>query len=134
MQGTDADNCARPPTTVDRVAFLDQLLCQRLAEVEAAEARLAKRLEQVNDAEQRLVNLQAALTQSNSAAGTTIQQLAEFRTKAQETTASIIQSAQGTFAKLAQAAQKVNADAKEMLDSLPKAITARIEVLKGEVE
>ncbi len=134
MQGKDADNCAKQPTTVDRVAFLDQLLCQRLAEVEAAEARLAKRLEQVNGAEQRLVNLQAALTQSNSAAGTTISQLSEFRAKAQETTASIVQSAQGTFAKLAQSAQKVNADAKELMESLPKAVAARIEVLKGEVE
>jgi len=134
MQGTDADKCAKPPTTVDRVAFLDQLLCQRLAEVEAAEARLAKRLEQVNAAEQRLVNLQTALAQSNSAAGVTINQLAEFRIKAQETTASIIQSAQGTFARMAQTAQKVNSDAKEMIDSLPRAVAARIEVLKGEVE
>jgi hypothetical protein len=134
MQSRDADNVAKGPTTVDRVAFLDQVLCQRLAEVEAAEGRLAKRLEQVNAAEQRLVNLQTALTQSNSAAGVTINQLGEFRSKAQETTASIIQAAQGTFAKLAQSAQKVTADARELMESLPRSVAARIEVLKGEVE
>src|SRR5437016_481344 len=106
MQSKDADKCTKAPSTVDRVAFLDQLLCSRLAEVEAAEGRLARRLEAVTAAEQRLVNLQTALTQSNSAAGVTINQLAEFRGKAQETTASIIQAAQGTFTKLAQSAQK----------------------------
>src|SRR5689334_5558900 len=68
MQSRDADKSAKAPSTVDRVAFLDQHLCQRLAEVEAAEARLAKRLEQVKAAEERLGNLQAALVQSNSAA------------------------------------------------------------------
>jgi ElaB/YqjD/DUF883 family membrane-anchored ribosome-binding protein len=134
MQSKDADKSAKPPSSTDRVAFLDQLLCSRLAEVEAAEGRLAKRLEQVNAAEQRLVNLQTALSQSNSAAGTTINQLAEFRSKAQETTASIIQAAQGTFAKLAQSAQKVTSDARELMDSLPRSVAARIEVLKGEVE
>ena len=140
MQSRDADTKSAPPasaktpSTIDRVAFLDQLLCQRLVEVEAAEARLAKRMEQVTAAERRLGNLQTALTQSNSAAGATINQLAEFREKAGATTASIIQSAQGTFAKLAETAQKATANARELLDSLPRAVTARVEVLKGEVE
>ena len=140
MLSKDADSKSAPaasaktPSTVDRVAFLDQLLCQRLAEVEAAEGRLAKRLEQVSAAEQRLANLQSALAQSNSAAGVTINQLAEFREKAQATTASIIQSAQATFAKLAETGQKTTANARELIDSLPRAVTARVEVLKGEVE
>src|SRR5438876_6343219 len=139
MQSREAEKSAptggaKSSSTLDRVAHLDQLLCQRLAEVEAAEARLAKRMEQVKGAEERLVNLQNALTQSNSAAGATINQLAAFGSKAQETTASIIQSAQTTFAKLAQTAQKATADAREAMDSLPRAVAARIEVLKGEVE
>src|SRR2546423_11059955 len=112
MQSRDAESKSAPissakvPSTVDRVAFLDQHLCQRLAEVEAAEARLAKRLEQVSAAEQRLGNLQTALVQSNSAAGATINQLAEFREKAQATTISIVQSAQATVAKFAEAGQE----------------------------
>src|SRR5258706_7973518 len=134
MQSKDADKSGKPATTVDRVAFLDQHLCQRLAEVEAAEARLAKRLEQVTAAEQRLGNLQTALVQSNSAAGATINQLAEFREKAQATTSTIVQTAQTTFAKLAETAQKATTQARELVDSLPKAVTARVEVLKGEVE
>src|SRR2546421_8013879 len=140
MQSRDAESKSAPaqsakvPSTIDRVAFLDQHLCQRLAEVEAAEARLAKRLEQVSAAEQRLGNLQTALVQSNSAAGATINQLAEFREKEQATTISIVQSAQATFAKLAETAQKAITQARELVDSLPKSVTARVEVLKAEVE
>src|SRR5437867_88441 len=106
MQSRDAESKSASPasakasSTVDRLAFLDQLLCQRLTEVEAAENRLAKRLEQVTAAEQRLLNLQTALVQSNSTAAATINQLTEFREKAQGATSTIVQSAQGAFAKL----------------------------------
>src|SRR5258705_4055042 len=73
----------KPASTLDRVAFLDQLLCRRMGEIEAAESRLAKRLEQVKEAEGRLVKLQSALGRSVSAAGTTDNQTARLPEQAQ---------------------------------------------------
>ena len=43
-------------------------------------------------------------------------------------------AANPAFAKLAETGQKTTANARELIDSLPRAVTARVEVLKGEVE
>src|SRR3954470_11594514 len=106
-------------STIDRVAFLDQLLCKRLEEIEAAEARLQRRFEQVNESEQRLVNLQVALKQSIAVAGGAINQ---------------IDAAKTDVGKLAEVAATTSAHARELMETLPKSVAARIEVLKGEVE
>jgi hypothetical protein len=126
--------CAKPQSTVDRVAFLDQLLCKRLEEVEAAEARLQKRLDQVGQAEQRLVNLQSALSQSTTAAGAMVAELTEFREKAHADTTTIIQCAKADLRKLTEVAEKTSANARELMDTLPRGVAARIEVLKAEVQ
>src|SRR5215210_8527489 len=111
MTSRDADQTAapagfNPASTVDRLSFLDQHLCQRLQEIEAAEARLSKKFEQITAAEQRLINLQNAMSHSTTAAGATIAELAEFREKAQGTTAGILRAAQADFAKLVEVGQK----------------------------
>src|SRR5258705_11186879 len=105
MSSRDAE---QKSSTVDRVAFLDQLLCRRMEELEAAEARLQKRFEQVSQSEQRLANLQSALNQSIASAGTTINQLAEFRDKAGVTTTNIVSAAKADMAKLAEIAGKTS--------------------------
>src|SRR5688572_10637812 len=126
--------CAKVPSTIDRVAFLDQLLCKRLEEVEAAEARLQKRLDQVSQAEQRLVNLQNVLSQSTTAAGAMVAELAEFREKAHAATATVMQFAKADLRKLTEVAEKTSANARELMDTLPRGVAARIEVLKGDVQ
>jgi hypothetical protein len=127
-------SCAKTSSAVDRVAFLDQLLCKRLEEVEAAEARLQKRIDSVTAAEQRVANLQSALSQSIAGAGAMIQELTEFRDKAHGVTATLMKAAHSDLRKLEESAAKTSANARELMETLPRGVAARIEVLKGEVE
>jgi hypothetical protein len=165
---------ASAPSGVERVGFLDQWISRRIAEAEAAEARLAKRLEHVGRADQSLRGLLDSLRGQVAEAFPLVHQLTEFRQQAEATVRDVLGSSRSQFSqavelvrlrieamreaersleqkleeldqrgrdsaletekRLGETIAKARGQAGELLDGLPKSVSARLEVFKQEVE